>query len=85
MRAVVSFEEAVACVDAASPRLGTERVRLHEAIGRVLAEDVRANTAWASSRRRTSTTISLYPNRASSGRRSAAFGRCWPSRRLARR
>jgi molybdopterin molybdotransferase len=42
MRAVVSFEEAVACVDAASPRLGTERVRLHEAIGRVLAEDVRA-------------------------------------------
>jgi molybdopterin molybdotransferase len=44
MRAVVSFEEAVACVDAASPRLGTERVRLHEAMGRVLAEEVRAAT-----------------------------------------
>jgi molybdopterin molybdotransferase len=44
MRAIVSFEEAVACVDAASPRLGTERVRLHEAMGRVLAEEVRAAT-----------------------------------------
>lgn len=41
-RAVVSLDEAVACVDGASPRLGTERVWLHEAIGRVLAEDVRA-------------------------------------------
>ena len=44
MRAVVSFEEAVACVDAASPRLGTERVRLQEAMGRVLAQDIRAAT-----------------------------------------
>jgi molybdopterin molybdotransferase len=44
MRAVVSFEEAIACVDAASPRLGTERVRLNEAMGRVLAEEVRAAT-----------------------------------------
>jgi len=44
MRPVVSFEEAVACVDAASPRLGTERVRLREAMGRVLAEEVRAAT-----------------------------------------
>src|SRR6516225_12398768 len=44
MRAVVSFEEAVACVDAASPRLRTERVRLHEAMGRVLAEEVHAAT-----------------------------------------
>jgi molybdopterin molybdotransferase len=42
MRGVVSFDEAVACVDAASPRLGTERVRLHEAMRRVLAEEVRA-------------------------------------------
>jgi molybdopterin molybdotransferase len=42
MRAVVSFDEAVACVDAASPRLGTERVPLQKAMGRVLAEDVRA-------------------------------------------
>jgi len=41
-RAVVSFEEAVACVDAASSRLGTERVRLREAMGRVIAEDIRA-------------------------------------------
>ena len=41
-RAVVSFDQAVACVDAASPRLGTERVRLHQAMGRILAEDVRA-------------------------------------------
>ena len=44
MRPVVSFEEAVACVDAASSRLGTERVRLREAMGRVLAEEVRAAT-----------------------------------------
>jgi molybdopterin molybdotransferase len=42
MRAVVSFDEAVACVDAAASRLGTERVRLREAMGRVLAEDIRA-------------------------------------------
>jgi molybdopterin molybdotransferase len=42
MRKVVSFEEAVACVEAASPRLGTERVRLQEAMGRLLAEDIRA-------------------------------------------
>src|SRR5208282_2922016 len=41
-RAIVSFEEAVACVDAASSRLGTERVRPREAMGRVIAEDIRA-------------------------------------------
>jgi molybdopterin molybdotransferase len=39
-RSVVSFDEAVACVDAASSRLGTERVRLREAMGRVLAEEI---------------------------------------------
>jgi molybdopterin molybdotransferase len=42
MRAVVSFDEAVACVDAGARCLGTERVPLREAIGRILAEDIRA-------------------------------------------